>query len=70
MAIVSEVLKAFKTLLTYRDELELGKDTFLCIKVNDYFEIYEWIDKKLVYRDKVSEYIFANYLDLKRYSVY
>ena len=68
--IISEVLKAFKTLLTYRDELELGKDTFLCIKVNDYFEIYEWVDKKLVYRDKVSEYISANYLDLKRYSVY
>lgn len=67
---VSEVLKVFRTLLTYRDELELGKDTFLCIKVDDYFEIYEWVDKKLVYRDKVSEYISASYLDLKRYSVY
>ena len=67
---VSEVLKVFRTLLTYRDELELGKDTFLCIKVNDYFEIYEWVDKTLVYRDKVSEYISASYLDLKRYSVY
>lgn len=67
---VSEVLKVFRTLLTYRDELELGKDTFLCIKVNDYFEIYEWIGKELVYRDKVSEYISANYLDLKTYSIY
>ncbi len=68
--IISEVLKAFETLLTYRDELELGKDNFLCIKVNDYFEIYEWIDKELVYRDRVIEYISANYLELKRYSVY
>ncbi len=67
---VSEVMNAFNTLLTYREELELGKDTFLCIKVNDYFEIYEWVNKNFVYRDKVSEYLSANYLDLKRYSVY
>ena len=67
---VSEVLNAFNTLLTYREELEFGKDTFLCIKVNDYFEIYEWVNKNFVYRDKVSEYLSANYLDLKRYSVY
>ena len=39
-------------------------------EINDYFEIYEWVNKNFVYRDKVSEYLSANYLDLKRYSVY
>lgn len=68
--IIPQVLGAFKTLLAYRDELKLGKDTFLCIKVNKYFEIYEWKEKKFVYRDRVHEYLSANYLDLKSYSVY
>lgn len=68
--VISEVLGAFETLLTYRDELSLEKDTFLCLKINAYFEIYEWVDKKFVCRDKVSEYLSANYRDLKAYSVY
>ena len=68
--LVSEVLKAFITLLTYRDEMKLGKDTFLCIKVNRYFEIFEWIIKKFVHRDSVPEYMSANYRDLKAYSVF
>lgn len=60
----------FHNLLSYRDELNLGKDTFLCIKVNEYFMIYEWVNGKMVYRDKVHEYLASNYMGLKTYSVY
>ena len=54
----------------YWDELMFGKDTFLCLKINDYFEIYEWKKQKFIRVDKVSEYLSANYRDLKTYSVY
>ena len=54
----------------YRDELKIDKDTFLCLKINDYFEIYEWRTPKFVMVDKVSEYLSGNYRDLKTYSVY
>lgn len=63
--VVSGILNAFKNLLTYRDELMFGKDTFLCLKINDYFEIYEWKKQKFIRVDKVSEYLSANYRDLK-----
>lgn len=68
--VVSGILNAFKNLLTYRDGLMFGKDTFLCLKINDYFEIYEWKKQKFIRVDKVSEYLSANYRDLKTYSVY
>ena len=68
--VVSGILNAFKNLLTYRDVLMFGKDTFLCLKINDYFEIYEWKKQKFIRVDKVSEYLSANYRDLKTYSVY
>ena len=68
--VVSGILNAFKNLLTYRDELMFGKDNFLCLKINDYFEIYEWKKQKFIRVDKVSEYLSANYRDLKTYSVY
>lgn len=64
------LLKVFDNLLMYRDELNLGKDTFFCIKVNEYFMIYEWFNGKMVYRDKVHEYLASNYMGLKAYSVY
>ena len=67
---IPKVLNAFNNLLTYRDELNLGKDTFVCIKVNSEFEIYEWENGKLEHRDRVSEYLSSNYLGLKAYSVY
>ena len=44
--------------------------SFLCLKINDYFEIYEWKKQKFIRVDKVSEYLSANYRDLKTYSVY
>ena len=68
--VVPGILNAFKNLLIYRDELKLDKDTFLCLKINDYFEIYEWRTPKFVMVDKVSEYLSGNYRDLKTYSVY
>ena len=68
--VVSGILNAFKNLLTDSDELMFGKDTFLCLKINDYFEIYEWKKQKFIRVDKVSEYLSANYRDLKTYSVY
>ena len=68
--VVSGILNAFKNLLTYSDELMFGKDTFLFLKINDYFEIYEWKKQKFIRVDKVSEYLSANYRDLKTYSVY
>lgn len=68
--IVSAVCEGFKNLFTYRDELNLDKDTFVCIKINDYFEIYEWVDGRMICRDKVHEYLASNYMDLKAYSVY
>ncbi len=68
--VVPGILNAFKNLLIYRDELKLDKDTFLCLKINDYFEIYEWRTPKFVMVDKVSEYLSGNYRDLKAYSVY
>jgi hypothetical protein len=47
-----------------------ANDTILCLKINDYFEIYEWRKQEFVRVDKVSEYSSANYRDLKTYSVY
>ena len=52
MLVVPGILNAFKNLLIYRDELKLDKDTFLCLKINDYFEIYEWRKQEFVRVDK------------------
>ena len=68
--VVSSVREAFKNLLTYRDELDLGKDTFVCIKVNKNFEIYEWYEGELIRREQVNEIFVSNYRDLRTYSVY
>lgn len=54
----------------YANSTIKSKDTFLCLKINDYFEIYEWRTPKFVMVDKVSEYLSGNYRDLKTYSVY
>ena len=67
---ITEVLKTFDNLLQFRDELDLGKDTFLCLKINKDFVIYEWYERKLLLRDTVNELLIANYRGLKTYSVY
>ena len=56
--------------LTYRDELGLQKDTFVCFKINRYFVILEWAGESLVVKDMVDDLLCANYRDLKTYSVY
>lgn len=60
----------FYKLLKYRDELVLEKDTFVCIKVNEKFLIYEWKDKKMILCDEVHQCLCTNYIGLKEYSVY
>ena len=60
----------FRNVLTYRDELDLNKDTFVCFKINDFFAILEWVDKHFILRERVSEFLCGNYRDAKAYSVY
>lgn len=60
----------FKNMLNCRDELDLNKDTFVCFKINNFFAILEWVDKHFILRERVSEFLCANYHDAKTYSVY
>jgi hypothetical protein len=59
-----------KTVLNYRTEEQRYKDTYICIKANKYFYIYEWDGAQLVFRDSVHEILCRTYLDVKLYSVY
>ena len=69
-AFESAATNIFKNLLTYRDELGLQKDSFVCFKINRYFVILEWTGESLVVKDMVDDLLCANYRDLKTYSVY
>lgn len=60
----------FSKLLSYRDEIGIDKDTFICIKVNENFLIYEWLGDSMIFRDEVHQYLCTNYMGLKAYSVY
>ena len=60
----------FENILIYRDELELEKDTYLCFKINEYFVILEWVDRRLIIRDIIDEMLCTNYRDAKRYAIY
>lgn len=60
----------FKVLLDYRDINCTEKDTFVCIKANNLFLVFEWVNKKFLFRDKIDELLCANYRDAKIYSVY
>ena len=60
----------FNDVLTYRDELSLKKDTFICFKINSFFVILEWVNGHMVRRDCVNELCCTNYKDFKQYSVY
>ncbi len=66
----SQTTDIFKDMLSYRDELGLNKDTFVCFKINDFFAILEWRDKHFILRERVSEFLCGNYRDAKTYSVY
>lgn len=65
-----KITHIFENILTYRDELCLQKDTFICFKINQFFVILEWEDKHFVVRDSVDELLCTNYRDAKQYSVY
>ena len=69
-AFESATTNIFKNLLTYRDELGLQKDSFVCFKINRYFVILEWAGESLVVKDMVDDLLCANYRGLKTYSVY
>lgn len=60
----------FTTVLSYRMKVQPKFDSFVCIKANTDFLIYEWDGYALIYRDKVSEFLCANYMDAKKYSLY
>lgn len=60
----------FKVLLDYRDKNCTEKDTFVCIKADNWFLIFEWVNKKFLFRDKINELLCGNYRDAKTYSVY
>lgn len=62
--------KKLKKLFRYRDELGLNRDTYLCVKVDKYFLIYQWENDSLVLKDEVHELLCSNYNGLKAYSVY
>ena len=61
---------ALKTIMEYRTEKQPSKDTFICIKNNKWFLIYEWTSNGFVFRDNVHEILCANYRDVKLYSVH
>lgn len=66
----SELTGIFKEVLKYRDEQCGNVDTFICIKVNQFFLIFEWSNQQFVFRDKVNDISCTNYRDIKTYSVY
>lgn len=57
-------------IMRYRDQEHLGKDTFLCIKANQWFLIFEWTPDGFVIRDRVHEVQCGNYRDIRLYSLY
>ena len=56
--------------MNYRNNEENNYDTFICIKSNNDFLIYEWANNKFNFIDKVSEFLCSNYRDVKLYSLY
>ena len=56
--------------MEYRVKEQPHMDTFVCIKVNEYFGIFEWKNGEFILRDAVHELLCGNYRDAKLYSVY
>jgi len=57
-------------ILKYRDSLLNNKDTFICVKINEEFIIFEWYGQDLKCVDKVHELFCPTYRDIKLLSVY
>ena len=60
----------FKVSLEYRHQTRPDKDTFLCVKANENFLIFEWVENEFVYRDAVNELLCSTYRDYKLYSFF
>ena len=56
--------------MNYRENEQPDRDTYVCIKANKFFLIYEWVENRFVFRDKVHEMLCSNYMDANLYSVY
>lgn len=69
-AFANMLTKVFRIPLCYRRKKYLNKDTFVCIKVNDYFLIFEWVDNDFIYRDSVNETLCSIYTDYRLYSFF
>lgn len=69
-AFANMLTKVFSIPLSYRKQKYPDKDTFVCIKVNEYFLIFEWSDNGFVYRDSVNELLCPAYRDYKLYSFF
>lgn len=62
--------KALKVTMDFRTKVQPQKDTFVCIKANKWFLIYEWTSKGFMFRDRVNEVQCGHYLDVKTYALY
>lgn len=60
----------FSTSLCHRAQKYPDKDTFLCVKINEYFLIFEWIDQAFVFVDSVNELLCSTYRDYKLFSFF
>ena len=68
--LASELTAVFKTVLLYRKKICPSYDTFICIKVERSFLIYEWIKEKFIHCDTVDEVLCTNYKEFKKYLIY
>lgn len=62
--------KSFSVIMQGRIKKQNTHDTFICIKSNDWFLIYEWETNGFKFKDKVNEILCANYRDTRLYSLY
>lgn len=62
--------KSFSIIMSYRLDKQNKCDTFICIKSNFDFLIYEWENNKFNFRDKVNDLLCSNYRNTKLYSLY
>lgn len=69
-AFANLLTELMKNILEYRTMMKTKKDTYVCIKANALFLIFEWDGSQLVYRDTVHELLCGNYRDAKLYSLY
>ncbi len=65
--LLTDILRA---VMEHRDKSCPNRDTYMCIKANKWFLIYEWEKDQFIFRDKVHEILCGNYLDVRLYSVY